>query len=90
MTLQAFINFARMAFTAFLELSNILNTPIRTALRNMSIGGTGLLNGIIRTLDFLGVTWVGNQSVFAILFSSATLSFIIFIGFIRWILDTLP
>lgn len=91
MTLQTFIGFAQQAFTALLNLSTTLQTPIRNILTERSgIVGGGVIRIMIKTLDIFGQTWLGNMSVFTFLFSSSSLTFIIIVGLIRWILDILP
>lgn len=90
MTLQTFISFAQAAFNAMLGVGKAFQIPIRQLVANGAYGFGTILNTLIKTLDFFGQTWLGNMSIFTLLFSEATLIFIIIAGLIRWILDILP
>lgn len=89
MNLQTFISFAEQVFETFLQLSIWFGMPMRKLSTIITIS-PNYVEMIIKLADRAGMTWLGNLTIFEIVFSSGTLLIIIVVGLVRWVLDILP
>ena len=84
MNLQMFIDFATMALRTFLNLGHVFNIPIRLAAGRYL---PKVVDHTISLLDLLGQSWIGDSSVYELLFSGTTITLIIFLGIVKWLLN---
>lgn len=89
MTLDRFIQFAKTALATFLQLAEVFETPIRTWASTLPKWATGgIFNRVtFLALDAIGFGWIGDMSLFTMLFSSTAITVLIIIAMVKWITD---